>query len=96
MITEDSTVVTTGDLLSTALGDGTVVLEFKAGKYFNLNEVGTRVLELTRSSRRVSEIIETLLQEYNVPRAQLRQDVVAFLEDLEREQLIQVEHGTTT
>jgi hypothetical protein len=94
MITENTTVVTAGDLTSAALDDGTVVLDLKAGKYFNLNEVGTRILELISTSQRVGDLIETLLREYDVPRAQLQQDVVAFLEDMERQQLIRVEHGT--
>jgi hypothetical protein len=90
MITEASIIVVTDDLMSADLGNEAVVLDAQSGKYYGLNEVGSRTLELANNPITVGEILDRLLQEYDVDHRLLEQDVLAFLQQLAAEQLIQV------
>jgi hypothetical protein len=67
---------------SVRVADATVLLDRKRGTYFTLNEVGGRVWELLGSGRTVSEMVERLLEEYEVTREQLEADVTTTLRNL--------------
>jgi hypothetical protein len=58
------------------------------GTYFTLNEVGGRVWELIGAGATVAEVIERLLDEYDVPRARVEQDVAATLRKLFDDRLL--------
>jgi hypothetical protein len=61
------------------LDDEAVLLATDSGKYFSLNEVGTRMWSLLRLHGDVEEVCRTLLAEFDVPEERLRQDVVQFI-----------------
>jgi hypothetical protein len=56
-----------------------VLLATDSGKYFGLNEVGTRMWSLLRLHGDVEQVCQTLLAEFDVPEESLRQDVVQFI-----------------
>jgi hypothetical protein len=56
-----------------------VLLATDSGKYFGLNEVGTRMWSLLRLHGDVEAVCQTLLAEYNVPEERLREDVARFV-----------------
>ena len=62
-------------------GEGIVVRQ-NAGEVLVLNDVGVRVLELLAAGGPVAGALETLAAEYEVDRAVLAQDVVAYLQEL--------------
>ena len=95
MITDCTIVVATEHLTSADLGDESVILNAQSGKYYGLNEVGRRILELVSDPTSVSDLVSTLLLEYDVDRAHLWQDVLTFLKHMESEHLIQVMDETT-
>ena len=47
-----------------------------------LNEVGTRVLDLLQAGTPVREVLEAMAKEFEVGRADLDRDVLAFLREL--------------
>lgn len=53
-----------------------------------LNSVGSRIFELADGKHSVAQIIETILQEYNVQPDQGRTDVLNFLEELVKNEVI--------
>lgn len=59
-----------------------VLLATGSGKYFGLNEVGTRMWTLLRQHGEVESACRALLQEYDVPEARLREDLVHFVDTL--------------
>jgi hypothetical protein len=67
------------DVLSQEVNGETVLLNLQGEAYFGLNEVGTRIWQLLQSGRSAGEIMTTLLDEYDVPRRQLEQDVSDLL-----------------
>ncbi len=68
----------------------TVLLDTQSGRYFGLNAVGTRVWALANESRSVKDMVSVLSSEYEVPPAQLEQDVLNFLNSLEQRGLVHV------
>ena len=68
-----------------------MILDPASGRYFGLNEVAARILELVREPQSVANIEEALALEYDVSRERLREDINGFLSTLASRGLIQVE-----
>ena len=60
------------------------------GKYYALNEVGSRIWDLINKNTDVSEIIKALLEEYDVSEEECTREVISYLEDLYNAELIEV------
>ena len=71
--------------------DGEAVLVLpQAGQIKVLNEVGTRIWSLLNGALTVSEIADRIYLEYYVELAQVEVDILEFLADLEKKEIIQV------
>jgi coenzyme PQQ biosynthesis protein PqqD len=66
----------------------TVLLRLADGGYYALDEVGARIWELCDGERAVKEIVEALCAEFDAPEETIRADVLEFIGDLRREQLL--------
>jgi Coenzyme PQQ synthesis protein D (PqqD) len=82
------------DQVSTDLGGEVAVLNLKAGKYYGLDAVGTRIWSLIQQSRSAEEIRDTLVSEYRVKPERCERDLVALLQSLADAGLIVVEDET--
>ena len=65
-----------------------VLLDVDGGEYYSLNEVGTRVWELSDGSRSLEQIICTIIEEHDAPGDVIRSDVTELVEDLVVEKLL--------
>jgi hypothetical protein len=86
-----STVVALKDTLSSAVGDETVILHFGAGTYFGLDDVGTRVWQLIEQPRTVGDLLDRIVEEYDVERERCEATILPFLEDLAANGLLLVD-----
>lgn len=59
-----------------------VVLDLNAERYLGFNAVGTRIWEVLTEAATIDDAIAALLEEFEVTEAQLRADVVAFVQKL--------------
>lgn len=73
----------------TASEDGAVLLDVEQGICFSLNPVGLRIWELLKRRCSLDKIVDTLAQDFSVPRAQLLFDAAEFIVALETKHLIQ-------
>jgi hypothetical protein len=94
-ILESSIIVANEEQISSDLGGETVILNLKTGVYHGLNEVGARIWNLIEQPSSVSDIKQTLLQEYEVEAQQCDRDLKALVEDLLAAGLIDVKNNTT-
>jgi hypothetical protein len=69
--------------------DGAIVLDVRQGQMFNLNFVGSRILELLRSGSTESAIVEGISREFDVSRDLAENDVREFLQDLKKCRLVE-------
>ncbi|MDT0121895.1 lasso peptide biosynthesis PqqD family chaperone [Paenibacillus sp. RRE4] len=81
-----------GNLVSD-MGGEKVMMSISSGKYYNLGSTGGRIWELIVEEKTLNELIETLATEYDIQAEQCRDQVVAFLEHLSREGLINISRG---
>ena len=94
-ILESSIIVANEEQISSDLGGEAVILNLKTGVYHGLNEVGARIWNLIEQPSSVSDIKQTLLQEYEVEAQQCDRDLKALLEHLLAAGLIDVKNNTT-
>jgi hypothetical protein len=78
------------EVLATAFGRETVILDLKAGTYFGLDDVGTRVWSLIQRQQTVGAIRDTILTEYDVSRSTCDADLQALLHDLVTRRLVEI------
>lgn len=90
MLTDTSTVQMAEHVSIADLGGDAVLMDGRSGEYFGLNEVGARIFTLAQDPATVQQILDEILDEFDVDRDRLRADAVAFLADLKSKKLIQV------
>jgi hypothetical protein len=89
----DSTVVAAESQVSSDLGGEIAILELKSGAYYGLDDVGAQVWQLIQDPKRVSEIRDALLEEYEVEPERCERDLIALLGRLADKELIEVRNG---
>ncbi|WP_420149623.1 PqqD family peptide modification chaperone [Spirosoma sp.] len=77
---------------SSVLGNETILLNYEAGNYYELNEVGGFIWALLQAEKNISvqEIQEKLLEEFDVEPAVCQEELMSFLNSLMQEKLIEV------
>jgi len=89
-ISRDSMVVVSQDQVSCDLSGESAILNLKAGVYYGLNEVGTRIWKLIQEPRRVGDLRDTILEEYEVEPDRCEADIMALLQAFLDNGLIEV------
>lgn len=78
------------DVLISRLQDESVLLNLESERYFGLDNVGTRFLSVLTTSDSIEAAYNMLTQEYDVDPEVLRHDLLALVENLVAQGLIQV------
>jgi hypothetical protein len=91
VVSGGSTVVAAKDQVSSDLGGEVAILDLKAGVYYGLDAVGARIWSLIQEPRTVNEILNILLEEYEVEPERCERDLLVLLQRLAEEGLIEVE-----
>jgi PqqD family protein of HPr-rel-A system len=68
--------------------DGAIVLDIRQGQMFNLNFVGSRILELLKNGSTESAIADQLSRDFDVSRDIAEQDVREFIDALKEHRLV--------
>lgn len=76
--------------MSCDLGDDTAILDVSSGQYYGLSAVGTSVWRLIQQPRTLDEVLQALVQQYDVEATRCQNDLVALLEELAAVGLIEV------
>lgn len=69
-------------VMARTVGDETVILDLASGTYFGLDPVGARIWQLIGEGKTLAEICATMLDEYEVERAQLEVDLLRLTGEL--------------
>jgi hypothetical protein len=85
-----SIVVMAAEQVSCPLGEESAILNLKNSVYYGLDPVGARVWTLLQEPRSVGELRDTLLSEYEVESGRCEVDLLALLEKMRSEGLIEV------
>jgi hypothetical protein len=74
---------------STHNQDGAIVLDVRQGQMFNVNLVGSRILELLKNGSTESVIIDEIGREFGVSHDLAAKDVREFLHTLKKSHLVE-------
>ena len=78
------------DVLISNLQEESVILNLDSERYFGLDDVGTRFLSALTTSNSIEAAYDLLLEEYEVDRQVLRQDLLALVENLAEQGIVEV------
>ncbi len=73
----------------TDLSGEKVMVDFEQGKYFMIKGVGNDIWDMLTDNITVTQIVDKLLQEYDVTEAVCEQEVLNFLDNLEKLEIIE-------
>ena len=85
-----STVAMSQSQVATHVEGEVVILGLHSGEYYDLDAVGARIWDLLQEPRTVQALLEVLLQEYDVDSERCERDLLAVLQELADEGLIEV------
>ncbi|MDD5170350.1 MAG: lasso peptide biosynthesis PqqD family chaperone [Syntrophales bacterium] len=90
-ISTESIVSQIEDIVASDIDDEKVMMSIEKGRYYGLDPIGSRVWELIEKPVKVVDLIDALLLKYDVDRETCERDVLAFLEELHGDGILQVE-----
>jgi Coenzyme PQQ synthesis protein D (PqqD) len=87
-----SVVVAVETQISSDMAGEAIILELKAGMYYGLDPIGTRIWKLIQEPRSTSSLRDTLLAEYEVDPERCERDLMALLTELEANKLVRIQN----
>src|SRR6056297_67631 len=90
MVDVNSTVKRNEEVFANEVDGEAVMMNIQTGKYYGLDEIGTRIWELMEEEIEVRKIIDELRKEFDVSEQQCKKDVLTLLDDLKSNQLIEI------
>ena len=91
ILTRDSVVVRSRELVSSEIDDEIVMMSIENGKYYGLNEVGSCIWRMLEKPHSVADIIKQILLDYEVDPAACEEDVMRFLRQLDDDNILEIE-----
>jgi hypothetical protein len=94
-ISDEATIVVAQNQVFGKLPDGDMaILDAEAGVYFGLNSVGARIWEIIQEPTKLKDIREQLLVEYDIDNETCNRELLALIDQLKSNGLIEIEHAT--
>ena len=93
MVTLESRITIPKDVVFREIAGEAVILNLETGKYFGLDQVGTRMWQLLAEHKQVEPALEDLTEEYDTTKDQLQHDLLELVDNLASHQLIEI-NGT--
>ena len=90
MIKTESYIKRNKEIFASEIDDEVVMMNVDTGKYYGMDTVGSRIWELIAEEIQVREVINKLMEEYDVGEEQCEKDVLEFLNELYENKLVQV------
>ena len=90
LIPLSSTITISTEVLAQEVEGETVLLDLQSESYFGLDEVGTRIWQLLQEHKTLQEVLDIMLEEYDVDEKQLETDLNELLKKLLDVKLITV------
>ena len=93
-VSGDSTIMTAQDQVFADLEGEAVILNLKSGVYYSLDAVGAFIWNLIQEPKTVNDIRDAILAEYEVEIEHCERDLLALLEKLNAEGLVEIRDRT--
>ena len=93
MMTLETRVVASDQQVACEVGDETVILNLKDGVYYGLNPVAAVVWKNLTEERKVEELRNLLIEEFDVEEDQCTEDLFGLLSQLLSWELVEIRNG---
>jgi hypothetical protein len=90
-MTLNTIIQTSSDQVSCDLGGEAAILNLSTGVYYGLDPVGARIWNSLATPQTVAEVWATMLAEYEVDADRCKSDLLALLDRLAAEGLIEIQ-----
>lgn len=77
------------DLIGASIDDELVMMSVEKGQYYGLGGVAPRIWELLQKPHTFDQLVDRILEEFEVERSLCEKDMVGFLEKMEEFGLIE-------
>lgn len=79
-----------GSVIVNKIGEEGMIFDKETGHFFSLNEVAMRVIEIIKENEKddLGEIISILLNEYEINKSELLEDVTCLIDDMKEEGIL--------
>ena len=77
------------DLIGAAIDDEMVMMSVEHGQYYGLGGVGPRVWELIEQPQTMDQLVDQILEEFEVEREVCEKDLTEFLAQMEQLGLVE-------
>jgi len=88
MDTSDKYISKSKDVVQKEIESKSVLLDLDSGNYYTLNRTGTFIWSLIDGTNRISEIIEQVVQKFDVDSSEASKNAESLIRDLGKEGLI--------
>lgn len=89
MITLESLVSRKEEIVTADMDGETVMMNIESGSYYNMGKMGSVIWDMTGEAVLVETLVLALLEKYEVSREQCEKEVLAFLNHMNREGLLE-------
>ena len=86
----DSIVARSQELVASNLDGEVVMMSIENGKYYGLDAIASQIWTLLENPSSIRALCDQLLPQYNVEREQGEQDVLAFCQQAQEQNIIRV------
>ena len=90
-ITTETVISQIEEIVDSDIDGETVMMSIENGEYYGLDDIGSRIWELIEHPVKVSDLIDTLLERFDVDRETCKIDVLKFLNELNEDRILEVE-----
>ncbi len=90
MLTLDAALHIPANVTFSIVGEDAFLLNTKTNKYYGLEKVGARLWQLLTEGKLLKDAHQILLSEYDVQANQLEQDLLELLENLKKNELVEI------
>lgn len=87
-LSSESIVSRNRDLVTSDIDGEVVMMSIEKGNYYGMDLIGSRIWELIEQPVMVSDLIGTLIDEFEVTREICEKDVVTFLSEMLKENVV--------
>lgn len=79
------------ELLQSEIDGETIMMSIDNGKYYGLNTVASRIWEILKTEPLLSELVNKLIEEYEIEPTKCENETKEFLNNLIENKLIKIE-----
>lgn len=86
-------IVISKDILFREIEGEAVLLNIRTGVYFGMNPVGTGIWRIMEKKKNLEDVLESMLENFEIDRKTCEQDLAEFVGRLEKNDLVSIENG---